>query len=111
MHLVFRTVSYTIFIALFSTFPIFKYNSIIVNDTQHDYNITVKVTETYTRHEPVTTTLIFRRKLHSQTCPAQSTNVQQLFRCCKRSNVSRSVIVSSVDTYITICRVKTVKND
>jgi len=48
----FRKVSY--FIALFSTFSIFKYKSIILNDTKHDYNIAVKGTETYTRHQAVT---------------------------------------------------------
>ena len=47
----FRKVSY--FIALFSTFSIFKHKSIIMNDTKHDYSITVKVTETYTRHQTV----------------------------------------------------------
>ena len=42
MHLVFHKVSQVIFIVLFSTFPIFKYKSITVNDMKHDYNITVK---------------------------------------------------------------------
>jgi len=46
MHLVFYKGSQVIFIALSSTFPIFKHKSIIVNDTKHDYNITVKVSET-----------------------------------------------------------------
>jgi len=35
----------------------FKYKSITMNDTKHDYSITVKVTETYTRHQTVPPTL------------------------------------------------------
>ena len=55
-----------IFIARFSTFSIFKYKSIIVNDTKHDFTITVKVTEMYTKHQAVTPTLKIRSLEYSE---------------------------------------------
>ena len=83
MHLVFRKVSRVILLHYFLHF--FKYKPIIVNGTKHDYNITVKITETCTRHQAVmpkfflnVTVGMFRSKLHAQTYPAQSTNVQVL---------------------------------
>jgi len=46
MHLVFHKVSY--FYCIIFYISNFKYKSVIVNDTKHYYNITVKLTETYT---------------------------------------------------------------
>ena len=96
-----------IFIALFG--------SLIVNDTKHDYNITVKVTETYTRHQTVTPTLKvlsleylkanYMHKLSSAVnkFPSIALN-SNISRCCKRSNVLHCIIASFVNTYIVICQ-------
>ena len=83
-----------------------------------DYNMTVKVTETYTRQGSLAYIKnaiigIFRSILHTQMYPAQSTNVPSFAlrkatlvdaaRCC----ISRCcVIASSVNTYIIIRHVR-----